>query len=227
MKLQTLKTTKLLATIFILTLFFLFPFHTPSAGKMTIENGTTFTDTFTKDGRTVEVKKTYTYDKVTIHQKIWDEEGNLIRDKITEKDIGPNITIVGEDSPDNNIDPSKEEVEEPEEVVKPAPTSEDINNFESGVTKFVEEKDDGLEKLVETVQKIENLETVDNVYVSNPQSSVDENAQVTIEGTKRHRLLGLFFVSTNEKLTYDVSSWQLLNKQRTFIQKFVELLSTE
>ena len=52
------------------------------AGEMVIEEGTSFHETFSKDGRRVEVTKTYRRDGVEIHQKIYNEAtGALIREK--------------------------------------------------------------------------------------------------------------------------------------------------
>jgi hypothetical protein len=182
---------------------------------------------------------------VTIHQKIWDESDNLIRDKVTEKELSPNVVIVGSDSTSNEpveqvIEPAetpvdKDVVEEPvmnkeplSEPVEETPATTDNEVNEDEEDKLVEELSNATEKetgaLVEMVRKQENLQSVDRVYVGNEVGSED-SVQVTIEGRKAHRLLGLFEITTPAKLTYDADSWQLVEKEQSLTQKIVEFLS--
>jgi hypothetical protein len=203
------------------------------AGEMVIEVGTVFSQTFVKDGRRVEVSKTYTWEGVVIHQKIYNEAtGELIRESTTTNPIGENVRLVSsneiQEQTQNQVEETKttqeeteneNEKEEPAEIEKtPIPTidpnlvdtqSEDEDNF-------------GPETLVEESKEKYNLDTINDVLARNTNSG----SELIIHAYQIRKLLGIFEVKTPVQLTIDAESGDLINETQPLISKIVSLFSS-
>jgi hypothetical protein len=197
------------------------------AGSMQIENGTVFTENFTKDGRTVEMTKTFYTDKVVITQKIYDaSSGELIREKTTENPLSGNVTIVNggqtnnseanqapDNTPSNEVIPVKEQTTETTTLEIEGNT--DFNNM------LVElQKDLNPEEMLQKATRAGKLTRVTNSYVGTTDSHI-----MTLEGYRERKLLGIITVNTPLTVTIDTRSNLLVQEDRPFITKIVELVS--
>jgi hypothetical protein len=81
-------------------------------GTTSLVAAQTYTNTFTKDGKTYIQTKTVTPDKIVIETKIYDESGQLLSTKVTEKDPPP--------------PPVKKQTEPTTKPAAPAPTTKPV-----------------------------------------------------------------------------------------------------
>jgi|GEM_PF-3723297 FtsZ-interacting cell division protein ZipA len=208
------------------------------AGEMVIEEGTSFHETFSKDGRRVEVTKTYRRDGVEIHQKIYNEAtGALIREKTTVNPLKAQVRIA---APGERPVSPKDERAKREVPVKNPDTSQNNKVREQNVNtdtseahrvaKTAEEiADQKMEEAVGPEVKIEaakqryGITKVNRVFVGQEENK----SELAITGTKLGRLLGLYPVEIPVDVVVDSETGDLVSERKTLLGRLLALLSTE
>ncbi len=206
------------------------------AGEMVIEEGTVFRETLSKDGRRVEVTKTYRRDGVEIHQKIYNEAtGALIREKTTVNPIKEHVKIVAPGEAARTI---REEKPIPsEKLVKNEDTSrknevvptKDVSNTNPGTKTAEEIADQEIEEAVGPEAKVEaarqryGITKVNRVFVGQEENK----SELAINGTKLGRLLGLYPVEIPVDVVVDTETGELVSERKTLLGRLLALLSTE
>lgn len=211
--------------IILLTVFLVLP-SSAIAGDMVIENGSVFSETFVKDGRRIEVTKTYTYDGVTIHQLIYDAAtGALIREKTTTNPLKDNVRIVGsgEQNVTNNnpseVNESGVEIGIKEDKLEVAKESTSSGN--SDVDIFNLEKNVGPESKFDNYQQMLGLARVDKVFVS----QTGDMSEVAVNGVKNRRLLGFLRIEIPVEYVVDSETGEIKSVDQSLTSKLLEALS--
>lgn len=222
------------------------------AKEMVIEEGTVFTDSFTKDGRRVEVSKTYTWDGVVIHQRIYNADtGELIRERTTTNPLRDHVRLVPrggavEAQQETKVETQNVQVEKKTEVrqQKEAVSVTD----KTGVDEVVEPTP--AMNLVEARMNLSDLnraevsvEAVDRVL--DPEALADrakerhgfdkvgtvyvsqglERAQASMEVAKTKRFLGLFQVEIPTRLTVDAQTGEIIGEEKPLRARLLSWLS--
>lgn len=222
-----------------------------SAGDMVIEVGTVFSDSSVKDGRRVEVQKTYTYEGVLIEQQIYDEAGNLIRERSRLNPLPSHVRLVGPGealdrvtplpSPadhelnqrDDKLDTVRElvpdvEVEPGTQVLRDAETLP-LRLERAASAPDLEESDDelvdwqrlGPELALERVRERHRLFRVDQVYVGQR----EHRAELVLEAVRQKRFLGLFEVELPVRLVVDADDGEVVSESKPWRTRILDWLS--
>lgn len=204
-----------------------------SAGDMIIEEGSVFSETFVKDGRRVEVTKTYTRDGVVIHQKIYDEQsGALIREKTTTNPIKDHVKLIAPGAT-NNIEEantlpavnSSTPVPDPAapglEKAAPAPAIPVREETEEEVEARVMEEYTGPEAVVERARIRYGLTSINRIFVGQD----NNRSEIAVEAVRTKRFLGLFNVDTPVNMVIDGESGEIVSESKTIRVRLLEIFS--
>lgn len=199
---------------------------------MTIEVGTVFSDTFTKEGRRIEVTKTYTWDGVVINQRIYDAgSGELINEKTTINPIKENVKLVSPNQTNTTVQKSQQTDPQPENTkqvvdknmeTEPIEKEEVVDELVQDVDEDVEYEDLlDLELITQRIQDRYQLIAIQQVMVG----SNNGRSEILLEATRQKRLFGLFQVESNTTITVDAQTGNLINEQKPLRTKLIDLFS--
>jgi hypothetical protein len=209
----------------------------------------TYTNVVTKDGKTFITTKTIEGDKITIEQKIYDADGNLLDTKITVKDAPP---------------PREKEVTYPvEKQVTPATTKPLPTKTIPTPTVTEVGGENGVEVVKVTSRTSSFIQTAYPTYVStesgnlvvqtsagdkelkiSPDKIMDkartagmnligsvnlegeaDNLKYKVKGNKIKKLFGFYEIYINTNLVYDTQSGNLIKVEQSTWAKLADRLS--